>query len=89
MTPLVTRVASIRGERQTGSSEEIRVAFPNASSKGSKKKERTVAAQGSGDPPESISVAEEVLPVSNAGPVEELCYESHHEPNAENEREIR
>ena len=56
------------------------MAFYNASSKGSKKKERTVAAQGSGAPPVSASVAEEVRPVSNAGPVEDLCYDSRHEP---------
>ena len=37
----------------------------------------------------SASVAEEVTHVSNAGPVEDLCYDSSHEPNAENGREIR
>ena len=72
-----------------GASEEIRTALFNASSKGSKKKERPVAAQGSGAPPASASVAEEVPPVSNAGPVEDLCYDSRHAPNAENGREIR
>ena len=65
------------------------MAFSNASSKGSKKKELPVAAQGSGAPSASASVAEEVPPVSNAGPVEYLCYDSHHAPNAENGREIR
>ena len=89
MTPPVTRAASLRGERQTGASEEIRVAFYNASSKGSKKKELPLAAQGSAAPPVSASVAEEVPPVSNAGPVEDLWYDSRHEPNAENGREIR
>ena len=33
-------------------------------------------------------VAEEVPPVSNAGPVEDLRYDSRHVPNAENGREI-
>ena len=65
------------------------MAFSNASSKGSKKKEIPVAAQDSGAPPASDSVAEEVPPVSNAGPVEVLCYDSRHAPNAENGREIR
>ena len=65
------------------------MAFSNVSSKGSKKKERPVAAQGSGAPPASASAAEEVPPVSNAGPVEDLCYDSRHAPNAENGREIR
>ena len=65
------------------------MAFSNASSKGSKKKERPVAAQGSGALPASASVAEEVPPVANAGPVEDRCYDSHHAPNAENGREIR
>ena len=89
MTPAVTRAASLRGERQTGASDEIRVAFFNASSKGLKKKEQQVAAQSSGTPPESASVAEEVSHVSNSGPVEDLCYHSRHAPNAENGREIR
>ena len=65
------------------------MAFSNASSKGSKKKERPVADRGSGAPPASASVAEEVPPVSNAGPVEDLCYDSRHAPNAENGRETR
>ena len=65
------------------------MAFSNVSSKGSKKKERAVGAQGSGARPVSASVAEEVPPVSNAGPVEDLCYDSHHERYAENGREIR
>ena len=89
MTPPVTRAASLRGERQTGASEEIRVAFSNAFSKGSKKKERPVAAQGSGAPQASSSVPEELPPVSNAGPVADLCYDSRHAPNAENGPEIR
>ena len=89
MTPPVTRAALLRGERQTGASEDIRVEFSNASSKGSKKKERPVAAQGSGATPASASVAEELPPVSKAGPVEDLCYDSRHTPNAENGREIR
>ena len=65
------------------------MAFSNASSKGSKKKEQLVAAQGSGAPLASASVAEKVLHVLNAGPVEDLCYDSRHAPNAENGREIR
>ena len=65
------------------------MAFSNVSSKGSKKKKRTVAAQGSGAPLASGSVAEEVPPVSNAGSVEEFCYYSRHAPNAENGRQIR
>ena len=64
------------------------MAFSNASSKGSKKKEQLVAAQGSGAPLASASVAEEVLPVSNAGLVKDLCYDSRHAPNVENGREI-
>ena len=89
MTPPVTRAASLRGERQTSASEDIRVAFSNACSKGSKKKERPIAAQGSGAPLASASVAGELPHVSNAGPVEDLCYDSRHVPNAENGREIR
>ena len=65
------------------------MAFSNASSKGSKKKERPVAAQGSGAPQASASVAVEVPPVSNAGPIEDLCYDNRHAPNAETGREIR
>ena len=87
MTPPVNRAASLRGERQTGAAEEILVAFSNASWKWSKKKERPVAVQGSGASPVSASVAEEVPPVSNAGPVEDLCYDSRHAPNAENGQE--
>ena len=65
------------------------MAFSNASSKGSKKKERPVAAQGSGAPPANASAAGEVPPASNAGPVEDLCYDRRHAPNAEKGREIR
>ena len=89
MTPPVPRAAPLRGERQAGVSEEIRVAFSNASSKESKKRERPVAAQVSGAPLASAPVAEEVPPVLNAGVVEDLCYDRRHAPNAENGREIR
>ena len=65
------------------------MAFSDASSKGSKRKDRPVAAQGSGAPTVIASVAEEVTPISNAGPVEDLWYDSRHAPNAENGREIR